>query len=102
MLRGVACARRFLSSYNPEVFREACLNAPLDKIRNFCIIAHVDHGKSTLADRILEKTGFLERNAESQVLDSLEVERARGITVKAQTATMLYNDLLLNLIDVRI
>ncbi|XP_033891414.1 translation factor Guf1, mitochondrial [Acipenser ruthenus] len=77
---------------------------PVDKIRNFSIIAHVDHGKSTLADRLLEITGAIattERN--KQVLDKLQVERERGITVKAQTASLFYTHegqtYLLNLID---
>ncbi|XP_067638839.1 translation factor waclaw, mitochondrial-like isoform X4 [Eurosta solidaginis] len=78
-------------------------NIPIDRIRNFSIIAHVDHGKSTLADRILELTGAIARNSGSQVLDSLQVERERGITVKAQTASIFYtyknNKYLLNLID---
>lgn len=77
---------------------------PAERIRNFCIIAHIDHGKSTLADRLLEITGAIsaaEKN--KQVLDQLQVERERGITVKAQTASLFYSHQgaphLLNLID---
>uniref|UniRef100_F1KWG9 Translation factor GUF1 homolog, mitochondrial n=1 Tax=Ascaris suum TaxID=6253 RepID=F1KWG9_ASCSU len=70
-----------------------------DKVRNFGIVAHVDHGKSTLADRLLELTGVVDSAHEEQMLDRLQVERERGITVKAQTCTMIYKDLLLNLID---
>lgn len=77
---------------------------PVERIRNFSIIAHVDHGKSTLADRLLELTGAISRDAgQHQVLDNLQVERERGITVKAQTASIFYkyqNELyLLNLVD---
>ncbi|XP_068441495.1 translation factor Guf1, mitochondrial [Clinocottus analis] len=77
---------------------------PVDRIRNFCIIAHVDHGKSTLADRLLEMTGAIAKTEKNkQVLDKLQVERERGITVKAQTASLIYShqgqQYLLNLID---
>ncbi|CAH3184293.1 unnamed protein product, partial [Porites evermanni] len=77
---------------------------PVSKIKNFSIIAHIDHGKSTLADRLLEMTGTISRNSDNkQVLDKLQVERERGITVKAQTASLFYNykgeTYLLNLID---
>ncbi|KAL4737744.1 translation factor guf1, mitochondrial [Aspergillus similis] len=88
----------------PMTDLEARISAiPIERYRNFCIVAHVDHGKSTLSDRLLELTGTIKPGMNKQVLDKLDVERERGITVKAQTCTMIFNhkgeDYLLHLVD---
>ena len=95
-----SCRARAFSMQQPPAMEDFSE----ERVRNFSIVAHVDHGKSTLADRLLETTGVIDSTKSSkQVLDHLPVERERGITVKAQTATMFYNlhgeHFLLNLID---
>jgi len=97
-----ACARA--TAYRAQSDLEKRIaQIPIDRFRNFCIVAHVDHGKSTLSDRLLEITGTIEKGGNKQILDKLDVERERGITVKAQTCSMVYNhegeDYLLHLVD---
>ncbi|ETN45415.1 translation factor GUF1, mitochondrial [Cyphellophora europaea CBS 101466] len=103
------CAQPFSSTARtskyiaPSELEQRIAAIPVERYRNFCIVAHVDHGKSTLSDRLLEHTGTIEPGSNKQVLDKLDVERERGITVKAQTCSMLYKykgeDYLLHLVD---
>ncbi|KOS20059.1 Translation factor GUF1 [Escovopsis weberi] len=98
-------ARGFASKPTPAELEARIAAIPIERYRNFCIVAHIDHGKSTLSDRLLELTGTISASdANKQILDKLDVERERGITVKAQTCTMIYThtdgaDYLLHLVD---
>ena len=91
------------SSKIPSDLEKRIAAIPIERFRNFCIVAHVDHGKSTLSDRLLELTGTIEPGGKKQILDKLDVERERGITVKAQTCSMIFRykdeDYLLHLVD---
>lgn len=100
---GSSCVRYAFVQRGESDLEKRIAAIPIERYRNFCIVAHVDHGKSTLSDRLLEITGTIEPGGKKQVLDKLDVERERGITVKAQTCTMIYKykgeDYLLHLVD---
>ncbi|KXT01937.1 hypothetical protein AC578_2541 [Pseudocercospora eumusae] len=99
----LSTSARLFAAPAPSGIEERISKIPIERFRNFCIVAHVDHGKSTLSDRLLELTGTIQPGGNKQILDKLDVERERGITVKAQTCSMLYThdgeDYLLHLVD---
>lgn len=104
MQKLIKIVRRWGSTSKKDINKEIEEIKEKSQIRSFCIIAHIDHGKSTLADRLLELTGTIVVDSDRpQYLDKLQVERERGITVKAQSASMFYSyqgqKYLLNLID---